>query len=32
MHLTVELPSSEALRDALRAVTAVPGVRAARRR
>jgi len=32
MHFTVELPSSEALRDALRAVTQVPGVRAARRR
>ncbi len=32
MHFTVELPSSEALREALRAVAQVPGVRAARRR
>lgn len=32
MHLTLELPSSDALRDALRAVAAVPGVRSARRR
>jgi GTP pyrophosphokinase len=32
MAFTVEVPSSEALRDALRAVTQVSGVRAARRR
>lgn len=32
MHFTVELPSSEALQDALRAVAQVSGVRAARRR
>ncbi len=32
MHFTVEVPSSEALREALRAVAQVPGVRAARRR
>jgi GTP pyrophosphokinase len=32
MHFTVELPSSDALRDALRSVTQLPGVRLARRR
>ncbi|MFN4116979.1 MAG: ACT domain-containing protein, partial [Inhella sp.] len=32
MHFTVELPSSDALRDALRAVAQVKGVRTARRR